>query len=191
MADETKKATKPAPAPKKQDDDVVGKVYDSHLMRRLIRFLNPYKLQAGLSCAAILIKSAADVSGPFFVAVAVDTYFAPTGTHTWLGRHLSANPSTGITQLAGLYLGALVLTFALEFLQTYMMQWTGQKIMFDLRSQIFRHIQTMHIAFFDRTPVGRLVTRVTSDVDALNEMFTSGVLAIFEDVFTLIYIVAI
>jgi ATP-binding cassette subfamily B protein len=71
------------------------------------------------------------------------------------------------------------------------MQWTGQKIMFDLRSQIFRHIQSMHVGFFDRNPVGRLVTRVTSDVDALNEMFTSGVLAIFEDVFTLSYIVAI
>ena len=191
MADETKKATKPAPAPKKQDDDVVGKVYDSHLMRRLIRYLSPYKLQAGLSCLAILIKSVADVSGPFFVAIAVDTYFAPTGAHTWIGRHLSANPSTGITQLAGLYLGALTLTFALEFLQTYMMQWTGQKIMFDLRSQIFRHIQTMHIAFFDRNPVGRLVTRVTSDVDALNEMFTSGVLAIFEDVFALTFIIVI
>jgi len=191
MADETKKATKPAPAPKKHDDDVVGKVYDSHLMRRLIKYLGPYKLQAGLSCLAILIKSVADVSGPFFVAIAVDTYFAPTGAHTWIGRHLSANPSTGITQLAGLYLGALTLTFALEFLQTYMMQWTGQKIMFDLRSQIFRHIQTMHIAFFDRNPVGRLVTRVTSDVDALNEMFTSGVLAIFEDVFALTFIIVI
>jgi ATP-binding cassette subfamily B multidrug efflux pump len=75
--------------------------------------------------------------------------------------------------------------------QTYLMQWTGQKIMFDLRSQIFRHIQSMSVAFFDRTPVGRLVTRVTSDVDALNEMFTSGVLAIFEDVFALAFIVAI
>ncbi|HEY4011511.1 MAG TPA: ABC transporter ATP-binding protein, partial [Acidobacteriaceae bacterium] len=75
--------------------------------------------------------------------------------------------------------------------QTYLMQWTGQKIMFDLRSQIFRHIQRMHVGFFDRNPVGRLVTRVTSDVDALNEMFTSGVLAIFEDVFALTFIVVI
>src|SRR6202000_603798 len=102
MADETKKATKAAPAPKKQDDDAVGKVYDSQLMRRLIKYLSPYKLQAGLSCAAILINSACSVSGPAFVAIAVDTYFAPTGAHTWLARHLSANPSTGITQLGAL-----------------------------------------------------------------------------------------
>src|ERR1700753_76442 len=86
MADETKKATKPTPAPKKQDDDAVGKVYDSQLMRRLIKYLGPYKLQAGLSCAAILIKSACDVSGPAFVAIALDTYFAPTGAHTSFRR---------------------------------------------------------------------------------------------------------
>ena len=98
---------------------------------------------------------------------------------------------TGITQIGLLYLGALLFTYILEFLQTYLMQWTGQKIMFDLRSQIFRHLQRMHPAFFDRNPVGKLVTRVTSDVDALNEMFTSGVLAIFEDVFVLAFIVII
>ncbi len=90
-----------------------------------------------------------------------------------------------------LYLGSLLVTFVLEFLQTYLMQWTGQKIMFDLRSQIFRHLQRMHPAFFDHNPVGKLVTRVTSDVDALNEMFTSGVLAIFEDIFVLAFIVII
>ncbi|MGB7136096.1 MAG: ABC transporter ATP-binding protein, partial [Acidobacteriaceae bacterium] len=82
-----------------------------------------------------------------------------------------------------------VLSFALEALQTWLMQWTGQKVMFDLRSQIFRHLQQMHIGFFDRNPVGRLVTRLTTDVDALNEMFTSGVFAIFEDVFVLAGIV--
>ncbi len=91
----------------------------------------------------------------------------------------------GITQIAGVYLGPLVFSYLLEFVQTYLMQWTGQKVMFDMRSQIFRHIQSMHVSFFDRNPVGRLVTRLTSDVDALNEMFTSGVFAIFEDVFVL------
>jgi ATP-binding cassette subfamily B multidrug efflux pump len=187
MADETKK---PA-APKKQDDDVVGKVYDRHLMSRLVKYLGPYKLQVGVSLAAILLNSTTAVAGPFFVKTAVDTYLSPSGHPAWLGRHLSAVPSTGITEIGLLYLGELSLTFFLEFLQTYIMQWTGQKIMFDLRSQIFRHIQTMHVAFFDRNPVGRLVTRVTSDVDALNEMFTSGVLAIFEDVFTLAWIVGI
>ena len=104
---------------------------------------------------------------------------------------LSSSPVRGVTEIAILYLGSLGLIFGLEFVQTYMMQWTGQKIMFDLRRQIFRHIQQMHVGFFDRNPVGRLVTRLTSDVDALNDMFTSGVLAIFEDVFVLAFIVAI
>jgi ATP-binding cassette subfamily B multidrug efflux pump len=96
---------------------------------------------------------------------------------------------TGITELTGIWLAALIFSYGLEALQTWLMQWTGQKVMFDLRSQIFRHLQRMHIGFFDRNPVGRLVTRLTTDVDALNEMFTSGVFAIFEDVFVLAGIV--
>jgi ATP-binding cassette subfamily B protein len=176
-----------------QDDEVVGKVYDGRLMRRLLTYLRPYRLQVALSAVAILVKAATDVMGPYLVKVAVDTYMtrAPQDQLSWLARHLSSAPMTGITQLALLYLGALLLTFGLEFVQTYVMQWTGQKIMFDLRSQIFRHLQRMSPSFFDRNPVGRLVTRVTSDVDALNEMFTSGVLAIFEDVFVLAFIVII
>ena len=196
MADEQKKTAdaaktaKPAET-KRGDDDVVGKAYDGRLMRRLFRYLSPYKLQVGISGLAIVLKAGSDVLGPYVVKVAVDTYFAPTGKPSWLGRHLSPNLVTGIDELAALYFASLLLIFGLEFVQTYMMQWTGQKIMFDLRSQIFRHIQRMHVGFFDRNPVGRLVTRVTSDVDALNEMFTSGVLAIFEDVFVLAFIVAI
>jgi ATP-binding cassette subfamily B multidrug efflux pump len=194
MADEKKpkvEAKKPA-----HDDDVVGKAYDSRLMRRLITYLRPYKLQTGLSAFAIVFKAASDVLGPYLVKVAVDTYMSGATPESLakgniLVRHLSPVPSTGITQLAFLYLGTLLLTYALEFLQTYMMQWTGQKIMFDLRSQIFRHLQGMDPAFFDHNPVGKLVTRVTSDVDALNEMFTSGVLAIFEDVFVLAFIIII
>jgi ATP-binding cassette subfamily B protein len=131
--------------------------------------------------------------GPYLMKVAVDRYM--TGhvpAHpSWLSRHLSGDPFTGISQLAALFLGALVLSYLLEFVQTYLMQWTGQKVMFDLRSQIFRHLQHMHIGYFDRNPVGRLVTRLTSDVDALNEMFTSGVFAIFEDIFVLLGIVLV
>ena len=195
MANEQKKKKpeqKPQMSPK-PDDDVVGKVYDSRLMRRLLTYLGPYKLQTALSALAILLKAATDVLGPYLTKVAVDTYMADTPPEklSWLARHLSRAPMTGITQIACLYLGALVISFVLEFFQTYLMQWTGQKIMFDLRSQIFRHIQRMSPAFFDRNPVGKLVTRVTSDVDALNEMFTSGVLAIFEDIFVLLFIVAI
>ena len=174
------------------DDDVVGKAYDGRLMRRLFRYLSPYKLQVCISAAAIVLKAGSDVLGPYFVKVAVDTYFAPTHEkHSWLATKLSPDPVRGVTEIGFLYLASLGMIFGLEFVQTYMMQWTGQKIMFDLRSQIFRHIQRMHVGFFDRNPVGRLVTRVTSDVDALNEMFTSGVLAIFEDIFVLSFIVAI
>jgi ATP-binding cassette, subfamily B, multidrug efflux pump len=195
MADEQKSNNSKQEPRKKsaQDDDVVGKVYDRHLMRRLITYLRPYKLQVTLAAFSIIFKAGSDVMGPYFVKVAVDTYMSdtPPSNLSWLARHLSSQPMKGITQLGLLYLGALLVTYLLEFLQTYTMQWTGQKIMFDLRSQIFRHLQRMSPAFFDHNPVGRLVTRVTSDVDALNEMFTSGVLAIFEDVFVLAFIVII
>ena len=175
-----------------QEDDVAGKAYDGRLMRRMMTYLRPYKLQTSISALTILFKAGSDVMGPYLVKIGVDTYMSSDAVKPgWLARHLSSDPSTGITELGLLYLGTLLLTFALEFLQTYLMQWTGQKIMFDLRSQIFRHLQEMHPGFFDKNPVGRLVTRVTSDVDALNEMFTSGVLAIFEDIFILTAIVII
>ncbi len=175
------------------EEDVVGKAYDSRLMRRLLTYLRPYKWQAAVSLIAILLKALADVLGPYLTKVAVDRYMtsAPRSHSSWLAQHLSNNAARGITQIALIYLGALVLSYGLEFVQTYILQWTGQKIMYDMRAQIFRHLQRMHIGFFDRNPVGRLVTRLTSDVDALNEMFTSGVFAIFEDVFVLLGIVIV
>ena len=190
---------KPAPPkePEKKTlatDDVAGKAYDGRLMRRLLTYLRPYKLQTAISFSAILIKAASDVAGPYLVKVAVDTYMSGAtdpARLSWLARHLSPAPMLGIPEIAAIYLGTLLLTFTLELLQTYLMQWTGQKIMFDMRSQIFRHLQRMSPAFFDKHPVGRLVTRVTSDVDALNEMFTSGVLAIFDNSFVLLFIVII
>jgi len=179
---------KPAP---QQDEDVIGKAYDGRLMRRLITYLYPYKWAAFISLAAILIKAACDVLGPYLTEVAIDRYMTakPSPRSDLLARWLSSNPVRGITQIVLIYLGSLVLSYVLEFIQTYLMQWTGQKIMFDMRRQIFGHLQRMHIGFYDRNPVGRLVTRLTSDIDALNEMFTSGVFAIFEDVFVLAGIV--
>jgi ATP-binding cassette, subfamily B, multidrug efflux pump len=169
-----------------QEEEVLGKAYDGRLMRRLLGYLRPYKWHVVIALAAIILKSLADVLGPLLVKTAIDKYLANTpGAHSWLGNRLSIAPLTGIAQIGGLYIGLLLFTFALEFVQTYLMQWTGQKVMFDLRSQIFRHLQQMHVGFFDRNPVGRLVTRVTTDVDALNEMFTAGVVSIFEDVFVL------
>src|SRR3984957_1496221 len=169
-----------------QEEEVLGKAYDSRLMRRLLTYLRPYRWQVAIALAAIIIKSFCDVLGPYLVKVAVDRYLAPVpGAGTGLWHWLSPRPLTGIAQISAIYFGLLLLTFVLEFLQTYFMQWTGQKVMFDLRSQIFRHLQRMHVAFYDHNPVGRLVTRVTTDVDALNEMFTSGVVSIFEDFFLL------
>jgi ATP-binding cassette subfamily B protein len=191
-------------AAKTHEEDVIGKAYDSRLMKRLLLYLRPYTWHVVAAVVAILLKAGADVVGPILTAIAIDHYLAPSSgqasavvhhapalLQNWLYGWLSPQPLIGIAQVASLYIAALVTSFLLEFTQMYLMQWTGQKVMFDLRSQIFRHLQRMHIGFFDKTPVGRLVTRVTSDVDALNEMFTSGVVAIFEDVLVLILIVLI
>ena len=175
-----------------QEEEVLGKAYDGRLMRRLLTYLRPYKWHVAVALAAIILKSVLDVLGPFLTKIAIDKYLAKSpNSHSWIGDRLSDAPLTGIAQIGGLYVGILIFTFALEFIQTYLMQWTGQKVMFDLRRQIFRHLQFMHVGFFDKHPVGRLVTRVTTDVDALNEMFTAGVVSIFEDVFVLAGIIAI
>ena len=175
-----------------QEEEVLGKAYDGRLMRRLLTYLRPYKWHVVVALAAIILKSALDVLGPFLTKIAIDKYLAKSlNSHSWIGDRLSSTPLTGIAQIGGLYVGILIFTFTLEFIQTYLMQWTGQKVMFDLRKQIFRHLQFMHVAFFDKNPVGRLVTRVTTDVDALNEMFTAGVVSIFEDVFVLAGIIVI
>jgi ATP-binding cassette subfamily B protein len=179
-----------------QEEEVLGKAYDGRLMRRLLTYLRPYKWHVVVALAAIILKSGLDVLGPLLTKIAIDKYLAKSPdshsySHSWIGDRLSSTPLTGIAQIGGLYVGILVFTFTLEFIQTYLMQWTGQKVMFDLRRQIFRHLQHIHVAFFDKHPVGRLVTRVTTDVDALNEMFTAGVVSIFEDVFVLAGIIAI
>jgi ATP-binding cassette subfamily B multidrug efflux pump len=178
-----------------QEEEVIGKAYDSRLMARLLKYLRPYRWQVAIALASILLKSFADVLGPYLTKVAIDRYLAPKGaataTSSGIWSWLSPHAVTGIAQIAAIYVGLLLMTFLLEFLQTYFMQWTGQKVMFDLRRQIFRHLQRLHVAFFDKNPVGRLVTRVTTDVDALNEMFTSGVVSIFEDLFVLFGILGV
>ena len=172
---------------RRADEDPVGKVYDSRLMRRLGRYLIPYWWPAAISAVSVSLKSMSDVAGPYLVKVAIDRYMTghPGPATNWLTRRLPADPISGITWLAALYTTTLVLAYFFEFVQTYLMQWTGQKIMFDLRRDIFRHMQHMHVGFFDTHAVGRLVTRITSDVDAINDMFTGGILAIVDDFFTL------
>ena len=185
-------------ADNKADEDPVGKVYDAVLMRRLGHYVKPYWAQAIISSVSVTLKSMSDVAGPYLVMLAIDRYFpsgadrhAATsvlhgfGSGHWLTRHLSNDPWQGITQLAGIYVLLLISSYLFEFIQTYLMQWIGQKMMFDLRRDIFRHMQGLHVGFFDTHAVGRLVTRLTSDVDAINEMFTGGILAIVDDFFTL------
>jgi ATP-binding cassette subfamily B multidrug efflux pump len=175
-----------------QEEEVLGKAYDSRLMKRLLVYLRPYKWQVGIALGSIVLKAGADVLGPYLTKVAIDKYLVKVpGSSSPFDSFLSNQPLIGIAQVAGLYVAALVVSFLLEFLQTYFMQWTGQMAMFDLRAQIFRLLQRMHIGFYDKNPVGRLVTRVTTDVDALNEMFTAGVVSIFEDIFVLAGIVGI
>ena len=187
MADEERKKSH------KPDEDPVGKVYDSRLIRRLAHYLGPYWIQATVSALSITCKSLSDVTGPYLVKVAIDRYLtgAPGPATNWLTRRLPADAYHGITELAGIYLAALCCSYLFQFIQTYLMQWTGQKIMFDLRRDIFRHMQRMDIGFFDTHAVGRLVTRLTSDVDAINDMFTAGVLAIVDDFFNLVVMSAV
>jgi len=182
MADQNPKDNK-KPDRLKRDEDPIGKVYDSRLMGRLGRYLRPYWFQAAVSAISVSLKSASDVAGPYLVMVAIDFYLTgkPGSASRWLAPYLPKDRLPGINLLAAIYLVLLVAAYFFEFLQTYLMQWTGQKIMFDLRRDIFRHMQRMHVGFFDQHAVGRLVTRLTSDVDAINEMFTAGVLAIVDD----------
>jgi ATP-binding cassette subfamily B protein len=186
MADDEKSKALKAD-PQKKDEDPVGKVYDSRLMRRLGHYLRPYWVQATISSIAVSLKSLSDVTGPYLVMVGIDRYLTgkPASATNWLTRRLPTDPYRGITELAVIYMCALLSAYFFEFIQVYLMQWMGQKIMFDLRRDIFRHMQRMHIGFFDNHAVGRLVTRLTSDVDAINEMFTGGILAIVDDFFTL------
>jgi ATP-binding cassette subfamily B protein len=160
-----------------QDDEILGKAYDARLMRRLLLYLRPHWKQVVIALAALLLGAAAALAQPYLMKVAIDRYIA--------SRQLE-----GLEQLALLYVGVLLVAFAAEYVQTWTMQLTGQRIMFDMRMSIYRHLQRLDVAYYDRNPVGRLMTRVTSDVDVLNDLFTSGVVTIFGDVFTLVGIMA-
>src|SRR5215813_877510 len=154
------------------DDDVVGKAYDARLMRRLLVYLRPYRGYALLALVAIIAGSVLQLAQPYLMKLAID-------------RLIPARDLAGVNRLAVWYLLVIAAGFCLEFTQTWLLQMTGQRIMFDMRMEIYRHLQRLDLRFYDRNPVGRLMTRVTTDVDAINDMFTSGVVSIFGDVFTL------
>ena len=175
------------------EESAIGKIYDRRLLARLATYLRPYRPQVALAVVLLIFHSAVHVIVPLFYKIAIDYYIQPTsdadGKLTWLTQYLSADPSTGLQQLALVFGLLLVVGFVAAYGQAYTMLMTGQRVMYDLRMQIFAHLQRLQVAFFDRNPVGRLVTRVTNDVDALNEMFTVGVVAVFGDILVLVGIV--
>jgi ATP-binding cassette subfamily B protein len=183
----------------KQEDEG-AKAFDPHLTRRLLRYLRPYRWRAALSVFLVIISSIFEIAGPAITAVAIDLFVKPLhgakpmGVSARLGDWLAANgiqldPQLGIQIAAGLYLFTLVGGFVVLYAQIVLMNLMGQYIMYDLRKQIFGHLQRLNIQYFDRNPVGRLMTRVTTDVDALNDLFTAGFVAIFGDIFVLLGIV--
>lgn len=158
-------------------------------MRRLLRYMYPYRGKIALALVCLIAYSALQICGPLLTKLAVDRYLQPSGTGGLLDGFLSANPIIGLAQISGLYLAVLAGVFITEFGQMYVMQVVGQFAMFDLRKELMTHMQRMHVAFFDHHPVGRLVTRLTTDVDVLNELFSSGLVTILGDGLTLIFIV--
>jgi len=181
-------------------EDEGAKAFDPHLARRLLRYLKPYRARATFSVFLVILSSIMEIAGPAIVAVAIDLYVKPMqGSHAagisqrigaWLVAHgWALDPISGINLAAGIYFVVLFGGFAVLYTQMVLMNLMGQYIMYDLRKQIFGHLQKLDIQFFDRNPVGRLMTRVTTDVDALNEMFTAGFVSIFGDIFVLAGIV--
>jgi len=146
-------------------------------MRRLLQYLRPYWRSVLAALVTIVVGGAASLVQPYLIKVAID-------------RYITANRLEGLNRLALVYLVVLVVAFVAEYAQTWTMQLTGQRIMFDLRMAIYTHLQRLDLRYYDRNPVGRLMTRVTSDVDVINDLFTSGVVTVFGDVFTLVGIMA-
>ena len=160
------------------EDDPVDKSYDRTLLRRLLRYLRPYWAPVLASFLLIVLMAGLDLVGPYLTKVAIDQY-------------IRQGNASGLDRIALLYLGALFLAFVVRFGQVFILQMTGQKVMMDLRREIYAHLQRLHVGFFDQNPVGRLMTRVTTDVDAVNELFTSGVVTVFGDLFTLFGIMGV
>jgi ATP-binding cassette subfamily B protein len=154
------------------DDEILGKAYDGRLMRRLLAYLRPYGAPAGLALVAIIAGSILALAPPYLMKIAID-------------RNIAAGELAGLNRIAVLFLLVILGSFAFEYTQTCLTQTIGQRIMFDMRMQIYEHLQRLDLRFYDRNPVGRLMTRVTTDVDVLNDLFTSGVITVFGDVFLL------
>jgi len=160
------------------EEEKFTKTYDAALMRRLLQYVRPYWKRVALAVMLLFVASVLGIAGPYLTKIGID-------------EHIAHGDYAGLTKIALLYLGVLLLEFVFNYVRMYMMEWIGQRTMYDLRVQIFSHLQYLPLRFFDRNQVGRLMTRVTSDVQALNEMFSSGLVAIFGDVFSLLGIIVV
>jgi len=172
------------------EERVSTKGYDRRLVGRLLALALPWWRPVLVATACLLVGSLLQVVTPLLTRIAIDRYIAPTGKAVapWLEQYLSLGREQGLAQIALLYFLAIAAGLVADFSQQYLMQRTGQHAMFELRRRVMAHLQALDIAFYDRSPVGRLVTRVTTDADALNEMFTSGLVTIFGDVLVLLFI---
>ncbi len=191
------------PIASQHDEEVLGKAYDARLMRRLVGYLRPYRGMTGLALLSILASSLLQLAGPLLTAVTLDLFVRPGGAgartspasdvarRLLAGWDLNPTPAEGIAGMALLYLVVLLATFAVLYFQGVLLQTMGQFIMKDLRREVFGHLQRLPVAYFDRNPVGRLVTRVTTDVDALNELFTAGIVSVVGDILLLTGIVGV
>lgn len=159
-------------------EEADSKAYDSHLLRRLIGYLRPYRLRVAVALVLLLAGSAMQLAGPWLTKVALDRAIPERDTGLLLTLTLA-------------YAVSLVVGFLCEYGQTWLTTWLGQRVMYDLRTEVFGHLQHLSLRYFDRNPVGRLMTRVTSDVEQLNEAFASGIVTVFGDIFTLLFIVAV
>jgi len=158
-----------------KDEEILGKAYDSKLMKRLLKYVKPYRKYIII---AIIMNIAVAVLGPirpYLTKIAVDNDIANSDYH-------------GLLIISLLLLAILLFQSVIQYFLTYFMQYLGQKIIYDLRSQLFTHIQKLSLKFFDKTPIGRLVTRVTNDIESLNALFSSGIVMVFSDIFKIIWI---
>jgi ATP-binding cassette subfamily B protein len=157
------------------EEEILGKAYDSRLMKRLLKYLKPYRWYVALGIIMSISVAALEGVRPYFTKLAVDT-------------NIAQHDSSGLLVTILLFFAVILIRGVIQYFNAYLTQWIGQRTIFDIRMQVFRHLQGLALKFFDRNPIGRLVTRLTNDVEVLNEMFSSGIVMVFSDVFTIFWI---
>jgi ATP-binding cassette subfamily B multidrug efflux pump len=168
------------------EEEALGKAYDSRLLKRLLEYLRPYRWRVVLALAFVAIVTPLELAPPKLFQIAIDKYLVPGMRH----ELVESAAWRGIGIISIVFFGVLVFDFLAQYIQIRIMQAVGQQTMYDMRTAIFRHIQRLPMAYFDRNPVGRLITRVTTDVDALNELFAAGVVTMINDFFLLAVLAA-